>query len=84
MEADPENLDPSSLDPTNRDLAGEAAPPRERRSGQPVSWRFLLARLVLLAGVMGLLPVHFSDGYLTRAQHEMIASYVSVLNRCHF
>ena len=28
--------------------------------------------------------LHFSDGALTRAQHEMIASYVSVLNRCHF
>ena len=54
MEADPENLDPSSLDPTNRDPASEATPPQERRTGQPVSWRFLLARLVLLAGVMGL------------------------------
>ena len=28
--------------------------------------------------------LHFSDGALTRAQHEMIASYVSALNRCHF
>ncbi len=28
--------------------------------------------------------LHFSDGALTRAQHEMIASYVSVLNRCHY
>lgn len=28
--------------------------------------------------------VHFSDGYLTRAQHEMIASYVAALNRCHY
>jgi hypothetical protein len=37
-----------------------------------------------LAGVMGILPVQFSDGHLMRAQHEMIASYVSVLNRCHF
>jgi hypothetical protein len=27
---------------------------------------------------------HFSDGYLTRAQHEMIASWVSALNRCHY
>ena len=25
--------------------------------------------------------LHFSDGALTRAQHEMIASYVSALNR---
>jgi hypothetical protein len=28
--------------------------------------------------------LHFTDGALTRAQHEMIASYVSALNRCHF
>ena len=28
--------------------------------------------------------LHFSDGALSRAQHEMIASYVAALNRCHF
>ena len=28
--------------------------------------------------------LHFSDGTLTRAQHEMIASWVSALNRCHY
>jgi len=28
--------------------------------------------------------MHFSDGALTRAEHEMIASYVSALNRCHY
>jgi hypothetical protein len=28
--------------------------------------------------------VHFTDGALTRAQHEMIASYVAALNRCHY
>jgi hypothetical protein len=28
--------------------------------------------------------LHFTDGALTRAQHELIASYVSVLNRCHY
>ena len=28
--------------------------------------------------------MHFSDGALTRAQHEMIASYVSALNRCRY
>ncbi len=45
MEADPENPDPTSR---------EATPPQERRPGQPVSWKFLLARLVLLAGAVGL------------------------------
>ena len=28
--------------------------------------------------------MHFSDGALTRKQHEMIASYVSALNRCRY
>jgi hypothetical protein len=28
--------------------------------------------------------LHFSDGALTRAEHEMIASYVSALNRCRY
>jgi hypothetical protein len=28
--------------------------------------------------------MHFSEGALTRAQHEMIASYVAALNRCHY
>lgn len=28
--------------------------------------------------------MHFSDGALTRAQHELIASYVAALNRCHY
>lgn len=28
--------------------------------------------------------LHFTDGALTVAQHEMIASYVSALNRCRY
>ncbi len=28
--------------------------------------------------------LHFTDGALTRAQHEMIASYVAALNHCHY
>lgn len=28
--------------------------------------------------------LHFTDGALSRAQHEMIASYVAALNRCHY
>jgi hypothetical protein len=28
--------------------------------------------------------LHFTDGALTRAQHELIASYVSVLNKCRY
>jgi hypothetical protein len=37
-----------------------------------------------LAGIRQAARLHFSDGALTRAQHEMIASYVSALNRCHY
>ena len=37
-----------------------------------------------LAAIMGASRMHFSDGALTRAQHEMIASYVSALNRCRY
>ena len=37
-----------------------------------------------LATIMDASRMHFSDGALTRAQHEMIASYVSALNHCHY
>lgn len=50
----------------------------------PEVFRAMSQRQDFLAGVMKILPVHFSDGFLTRAQHEMIASVVSALNRCHF
>lgn len=29
-------------------------------------------------------PLHFCDGYLTRRQKEMIATYVSGLNQCPY
>lgn len=37
-----------------------------------------------LSAIMDASRVHFSDGALTRAQHEMIASYVAALNKCHY
>jgi hypothetical protein len=37
-----------------------------------------------LQGIAAAARLHFSDGALTRAQHEMIASYVAALNRCHY
>jgi hypothetical protein len=37
-----------------------------------------------LAGIGKASQLHFTDGALSRAQHEMIASYVSALNRCHY
>jgi hypothetical protein len=37
-----------------------------------------------LAGIQAASRMHFSDGALSRAQHEMIASYVSAINRCRY
>ncbi len=37
-----------------------------------------------LASIQAASRLHFTDGALTRAQHEMIASYVSALNRCRY
>lgn len=50
----------------------------------PEVFRAMSQRPDFLEAILKILPVHFSDGSLTRAQHEMIASAVSVLNRCHF
>ena len=37
-----------------------------------------------LQGIARASKLHFTDGALSRAQHEMIASYVAALNRCHY
>jgi hypothetical protein len=37
-----------------------------------------------LTAIQAASRMHFTDGALTRAQHEMIASYVSALNRCRY
>jgi hypothetical protein len=37
-----------------------------------------------LAAVQAASRMHFTDGALTRAQHEMIASYVSAINCCRY
>src|SRR5437016_12368238 len=37
-----------------------------------------------LAAIQAASRMHFTDGALTRAQHEMIASYVSALNKCRY
>ena len=46
--------------------------------------RTMSLRPDFLAPIMEASRLHFSDGALTRAQHEMIASYVSALTRCHY
>jgi hypothetical protein len=35
----------------------------------------------LLAGIY---PLHFADGFLTRRQKELIATFVSSLNQCPY
>lgn len=50
----------------------------------PDVFRAMSQRPEFLAGVISLLPVQFADGHLTRAQKEMIASYVSAVTSCHF
>ena len=55
-----------------------------RREHVPDILHTMSHRPDFLAAMMDLSRVHFSDGALTRAQHEMIASYVSALNKCHY
>ena len=50
----------------------------------PEILRTMSLRPDFLAAVDEASRLHFTDGALTRAQHEMIASYVSVLNKCRY
>ena len=52
--------------------------------GVPAILRTMSLRPDFLASIAQASRLHFSDGALSRAQHEMIASYVSALNRCHY
>jgi len=46
--------------------------------------RTMSLRPDFLAAIDAAARMHFTDGALSRAQHEMIASYVSALNRCRY
>ena len=50
----------------------------------PEILRAMSLRPDFLAAIDAASQLHFTDGALTRAQHEMIASYVSALNRCRY
>ena len=50
----------------------------------PAILKTMSSRPDFLAAIDAASRMHFSDGALTRAQHEMIASYVSALNRCRY
>ena len=55
-----------------------------RREQVPDILHTMSHRPDFLAAIMDASRLHFSAGALTRAQHEMIASYVSALNHCHY
>ena len=55
------------------------------RSGEvPEILRTMSLRPDFLAALDAASALHFTDGALTRAQHEMIASYVSALTKCRY
>lgn len=50
----------------------------------PDIFRTMSLRPDFLFAVQSASKLHFTAGALTVAQHEMIASYVAALNRCHY
>ncbi|OLE72756.1 MAG: hypothetical protein AUG05_03370 [Actinobacteria bacterium 13_1_20CM_2_66_18] len=50
----------------------------------PEILRTMSLRPDFLAAIDTASRLHFTDGALTRAQHEMVASYVSALNKCRY
>ena len=65
------------------DLYG-AAKARSVAKVVPEILRTMSLRPDFLAAIDQASRLHFADGTLTRAQHEMIASYVSALNHCRY
>jgi hypothetical protein len=72
------------------DATGDVAAAYERtRQASPMGvvpdiLKTMSLRPDFMTAIMHASRLHFSDGALTRAQHELIASYVSALNRCHY
>jgi hypothetical protein len=66
------------------ELAALYAKLREGLPGVPAILRTMSVRPDLLAAMTQAMSLHFTDGALSRAHHEMIASHVSALNRCHY
>ena len=55
------------------------------RTELPGIYKSLSLNPDLLRGIMDIAPrVHFSEGQLSRRHKEMIATYVSALNRCPY
>ena len=67
------------------ELAGLFGEVKKRSFGMvPDIYRTMSLRPDFLAGFMQMGQLNFTDGALTRAQHEMIAAYVSAITRCHY
>jgi Carboxymuconolactone decarboxylase family len=72
-------------DEAEGDVAAIYAKQRVTPSGQvPDIVRTMSLRPDFMAGFIQMSELNFTDGALSRAQHEMIAAYVSALNRCHY
>jgi hypothetical protein len=59
------------------------------RSGHPLHFvpdifKTMSLRPDFLTAIADASKLHFTEGALSPAQHELIASYVSALNRCHY
>jgi hypothetical protein len=65
------------------DIYRELRQTSERRN-EPDILRTMSLRPDFLRAISDASRLHFTDGALNRAEHEMIASYVSALNRCHY
>ena len=65
-------------------LADTYAALRETSGHVPDILRTMSLRPDFLAAIRQASRLHFTDGALSRAQHEMIATYVAALNRCHY
>ncbi len=69
-------------DPTAPQVYG--APPEALQRGLPGIVKTMGLRPDAFKMFNILSEIHFTDGFLTRREHEMIASYVSALNKCKF
>ena len=66
------------------DLADLYEPYKQQGRPVPAIIKTMSLRPDFLRAIDAASKLHFTDGALTVAQHEMIASYVSALNRCRY
>jgi alkylhydroperoxidase/carboxymuconolactone decarboxylase family protein YurZ len=60
------------------------APPEALRRGVPGIVKTMSLRPDVMQMFMIMSRIHFSDGFLDRRTHELIAAYVSAINKCRF